>query len=261
MIPAAQITHWRQHAPWANDDDVEQDLVISRALVEIFRVPFLRERLAFRGGTALHKLLLAPATRYSEDIDLVLLVDEAHGPIIDALREALAWITTKPNRDKGFNLTMRFGFQTTAGAARKVKVEANRGEYFSAPHTIEMAYAVASPFFSGSTDIRTYCVEELLATKFRALYQREKGRDLYDLWYAAQQKQIDFESVYALFTEYWKRSGQSALRRVDVKKNMDLKHAKGVFADVLPLLRDDVKYDPDAGYAWFGQSVLPLFPV
>lgn len=50
---------------------MEQDLVISRALVEIFSVPHLASSLAFRGGTALHKLFLRPAARYSEDIDLV----------------------------------------------------------------------------------------------------------------------------------------------------------------------------------------------
>lgn len=47
---------------------VEQDLVISRALAEIYAVPEIAERLAFRGGTALYKLYLRPAARYSEDI-------------------------------------------------------------------------------------------------------------------------------------------------------------------------------------------------
>ena len=260
MIPTAQITEWRRHAPWANDDDVEQDLVISRALIELFRVQFLRDRLAFRGGTALHKLVLAPATRYSEDIDLVLLVDEPLGPILDAVRDALAWINPKPTRDRGFNLTMKFGFETAAGTPRKLKVEANRGEHFSAPRVVEVAYSVDSPFFKGDTRIRTYALEELLSTKFRALYQRSKGRDLYDLWYAAQQKQVAFDQVYALFTEYWKNDGKETLRRDAVRQNMDAKHARGVFADVRPLLRTGTAYDPDTAYAWFDATLLPLFP-
>ena len=45
---------------------VEQDLVICRALVSIFSDEFLRANLAFRGGTALHKLYLSPQPRYSE---------------------------------------------------------------------------------------------------------------------------------------------------------------------------------------------------
>lgn len=40
---------------------------------ELYNRPILQERLAFRRGTALHKLVLAPATRYSEDIDFVYL--------------------------------------------------------------------------------------------------------------------------------------------------------------------------------------------
>ena len=50
---------------------VEQDLVISRALVEMYSVPELADLLAFRGGTALYELHLRPPARYSEDIDLV----------------------------------------------------------------------------------------------------------------------------------------------------------------------------------------------
>lgn len=67
MIPRDYITEWRAHAPWVQDIQVEQDLVISRALVAIFSYPLLREALAFRGGTALYKLHLKPAARYSED--------------------------------------------------------------------------------------------------------------------------------------------------------------------------------------------------
>lgn len=68
MIPQAWITEWRSQAPWVDDAQVEQDLIISRALVEIFSDPSMRESLAFRGGTALYKLYLTPAAGYSEDI-------------------------------------------------------------------------------------------------------------------------------------------------------------------------------------------------
>ena len=42
-----------------------------------------------------------------------------------------------------------------------------------------------SPWFTGATDIITYELDELMATKLRALYQRRKGRDLFDIWYVA----------------------------------------------------------------------------
>ena len=71
MIPRDFITEWRNEAPWPSDEQVEQDLIISRAVVEIFNVEEISRRLAWRGGTALHKLYLQPASRYSDDIDLV----------------------------------------------------------------------------------------------------------------------------------------------------------------------------------------------
>ena len=67
MIPLAQITQWRQTAPWSDDLQVEQDLILSRIIIEIFADPFLYQELAFRGGTALHKLFFTPPARYSED--------------------------------------------------------------------------------------------------------------------------------------------------------------------------------------------------
>ena len=86
MIPQAHIISWRSVVPWPSDAQVEQDLVISRALVEIFNKDFLNQQLAFRGGTALHKLFIDDKSRYSEDIDFVVTEDQDYGPIIDALR-------------------------------------------------------------------------------------------------------------------------------------------------------------------------------
>ena len=71
MIPITDIRAWGNVVPWKNDEQVELDLVISRSLVEIYSDKYLAENLAFRGGTALHKLFLSPQPRFSEDIDLV----------------------------------------------------------------------------------------------------------------------------------------------------------------------------------------------
>ena len=89
MIPRDYITEWRAHAPWVQDFQVEQDLVISRALIAIFNHPVLADALAFRGGTALYKLHIHPPARYSEDIDLVQVRAEPAGPMMDAIREVL----------------------------------------------------------------------------------------------------------------------------------------------------------------------------
>jgi predicted nucleotidyltransferase component of viral defense system len=89
MIPRAYITEWTQYAPWKSNEQIEQDLVICRVLVEIFSDPFLSKELAFRGGTALHKLYLNPQPRFSEDIDLVQVNEGVIGSILERIRELL----------------------------------------------------------------------------------------------------------------------------------------------------------------------------
>ena len=89
MIPAAHITAWAHFAPWADMGQIEQDLIISRAIIDIFSDEFLREELRFRGGTALNKLHFPEALRYSEDIDLVRTTHGPIGGILDRLREVL----------------------------------------------------------------------------------------------------------------------------------------------------------------------------
>ena len=60
MIPRDYISEWRERAPWTEDFRVEQDLVISRALIAVHSDPVLAQALALRGGTALYKLYLTP---------------------------------------------------------------------------------------------------------------------------------------------------------------------------------------------------------
>ena len=76
MIPRRYIEEWKEFAPWPEDAQVEQDLIIEKALVQLFSEPFLRERLAFRGGSALHKIFHKLQRRYSEVIDLVQISQE-----------------------------------------------------------------------------------------------------------------------------------------------------------------------------------------
>ena len=71
MIPSRDIIEWSDFVPWTSNEQVEQDLVISRSLVELFTDEIILENLAFRGGTAIHKLFLSPQPRYSEDSTIV----------------------------------------------------------------------------------------------------------------------------------------------------------------------------------------------
>lgn len=89
MISAQELAQWRPVAPWSSDLMVEQDYLISQAVAAIFEDKFLKGQVAMRGGTVLHKAHLAPASRYSEDIDLVLVGDRPPGHIKKALTRVL----------------------------------------------------------------------------------------------------------------------------------------------------------------------------
>ena len=111
MIPKAYITTWRAQAPWRLDAQVEQDLVISRAIVDLFSVPEITRSLLFRGGTALYKIYLTPPVRYSEDIDLVQVRAESIGETLDRVRAVLDPWLGQPSRaftEERVNLVYRF---------------------------------------------------------------------------------------------------------------------------------------------------------
>src|SRR3990167_4186626 len=92
MIPEYCLTEWRQQVPWVEDYQVEQDLIISRALVSLYENPKIKDKLVFRGCTALHKLYIKPSARYSEDIDLVQISSGSIGEMINEIRLSLSWL-------------------------------------------------------------------------------------------------------------------------------------------------------------------------
>jgi predicted nucleotidyltransferase component of viral defense system len=86
------------HAPWLQDAQVEQDLVITKALIQLYSDPHIAEAFAFRGGTAMQKLYYRKATRYSEDIDLVQVRKEKIGESIDVIRKIIDPRLGEPKR-------------------------------------------------------------------------------------------------------------------------------------------------------------------
>lgn len=248
MIPAAYITEWRSHAPWAQDAWVEQDLIISRALVEIFGTEGPADSLAFRGGTALYKLHLTPAARYSEDIDLVQTRAEPIGHTLDAVRAVLDPWLGNPQRvlkDGRVNLIYRFESEDVPPLRLRMKIEINSREHFSALGLVRMPFQVESSWFSGTAEINTFAIDELLATKLRALYQRKKGRDLFDLWLALERRVIDPLRLLACFDRYMIEGGQG-VSRARFEANLHEKRTSPVFrSDIDPLLRADIAWDLD----------------
>lgn len=248
MIPRAQITAWRSQAPWSQDEQVEQDLILSRALTAIFGRPFLRQALAFRGGTALHKLHFDPPGRYSEDLDLVQVEAGPIGPVLAELREALdPWLGVPAWEQRSDSAKLLYRFETTTLPVQRmrVKVEIDTREHFSVDGLQHVPFIVESRWHSADELITTFTLEELLATKMRALFQRRKGRDLYDLWLGLTTLDPDEAHIVDCLGQYLARTDTS-VSRAEFEANMVRKLASSDFrADVIPLLRDAAGYDVD----------------
>lgn len=252
MIPQAYITEWSNQVPWRTNEQVEQDLVICRALVEIFSDPFLSERLAFRGGTALHKLYLQPQPRYSEDIDLVQITEEPFGPVIDKLRERLAFLGDPVRKQKEHNNTLVFRFESEFPPVQRLrlKVETNCREHFTVLGLKKIPFSVESSWFNGSCEITTYQLEELLGTKLRALYQRRKGRDLFDLNKAfISVDNLNVENLIKCYIEYMKFSVGQPPSQKQFMDNMELKMNDSEFSgDITALIRPTENYNQNDAY-------------
>jgi predicted nucleotidyltransferase component of viral defense system len=263
VIPLDFVTEWRSTAPWAQDSQVEQDLIISRALVEIFAVPEARAALAFRGGTALYKLHLTPPARYSEDIDLVQVTAGPIGNLLDAVRARLdPWLGTPRRTLKEGRVVLHYRLQSEAPTPlpMRLKIEINSREHFSVFDLVDHKHEVRSRWFSGDASIKTYHLDELLGTKLRALYQRKKSRDLFDLWTAHRGAGTDPERVVFCFLRYLDAGGHR-VSRAEFEANLAAKLADRMFTrDIDPLLAPRVPWDIEDAARYARTELLARLP-
>lgn len=264
MISKAFITAWRAKAPWSSDAYVEQDLILSRAIIEIFSDPFLRKRLALRGGTALQKLYLKEPVRYSEDIDLVQRLAEPIGPVIKALRAELDVWLGKPKWElsrANASLVYRFDSEMAPVEPLRLKVETNTREHFSVLGYQSKTLTVDNPWFKGSTELVTYELEELMGTKMRALYQRQKGRDLYDLNYVLEKfPNLNYRKIVQCFQKYLAHENLQ-VSRAQFEANMHEKmNSKRFRVDIHPILHPDQKFDIVNAYARVHKGLIVRLP-
>jgi predicted nucleotidyltransferase component of viral defense system len=259
MIPITDIRAWGNVVPWKNAEQIEQDLVISRSLVEIYSDKYLSENLAFRGGTALHKLFFTSQPRYSEDIDLV---QKDAGPIKDiitGLRTALAFLGEPKVKQKTHNNTLifRFDSENITPVPLRLKVEVNCREHFSVLGYKESTFSVDTRWFKGTANIQTYEIEELLGTKLRALYQRKKSRDLYDLYKAIILSNPDPKKVLACYASYMDFSKVTSPTRKQFANNLKDKLQDKVFiGDTASLLRPGENYDAQEAFNVVNETLL-----
>lgn len=149
--------------------------------MEIFPDDLQKRSWAFRGGTVLHKLYFQPHVRYSEDIDLVQINSEPINPILQQIRERLAFLGTKrvvKQHIHNNTVVYRSDMSIQPIINLRLKIEINTHKHFMVLGLKEIHYKIENGWFFGECNLTVYELEELLGRKMRALFQRHKGRDL-----------------------------------------------------------------------------------
>ncbi len=260
MIPKAYILEWQKHANWKSNAQIEQDLVIERALVELFSNEVISGNLAFRGGTALHKIFLSPQLRYSEDIDLVQISPGPIKPLMAEIGKAMSFLGNKRNVKQNMNMnTVVYRFQTEIAPIvnARLKLEINTREHFSVFGVKKVSHTLVNSWYSGHAMLTTYEPEELLGTKLRALYQRKKGRDLFDLYFALQRLGLDVEKIIGSYKEYMQADGSKVVTAREMLLNLEKKMIDPLFlGDMTALLQPKTKYDPHEAYEYVKKELI-----
>ncbi len=264
--------------PWSAQYQVEQDLLLCRAMVALFNDAFLGAQIAMRGGTLLHKVHLAPPSRYSEDIDLVVVGTRPEDHIRRAIRRVLADVLGMPKASVWDTLTLalrntvkssrvlRMTYSLSSlmepGRMLDIVVEANVTE--RTPHRSVVAIPFRFPFRDQSvqTQIKAYDIHELLGTKMRAMFQRKRGRDLFDLYWALTKSTspVDPAGIIESFQHYMKQEVTKAGRAKFVGILEAHLQDRGFCSDMEPLLRAGISYDPQSAGIYIKTNLLSLLP-
>lgn len=254
MIPTAFLQEWSAQAPWPDLRQIEQDLIICRALCDLFNAPALAGKIAFRGGTAINKLLLKQPLRYSEDIDLVQVKSEGIGATVDAVRNCLSWLgkCSRHHAEHSMHLLFKFAPEVEPGATLKLKVEVNTREHESLFGLKSYPFAVDNGWYQGKTQIASFEPEELFGTKLRALLQRRKNRDLFDLNEGLKQPGLHTGKLIACFEHYLAMEGTS-ITRANAEQRMLAKLTRSLTDDIKPLLPAGIHFNDEDALAAFNK--------
>src|SRR5690606_7799848 len=129
--------------------------------------------------------------------DLVQTRPEPIGATVDGIREALAWLGDCRRKQAGhsMHLVYRFAPEAEPESSLRLKVEINTREHQALFGVRSYPFSVDNGWYHGSADIASFDQEELFGTKLRALLQRRKNRDLFDLAHGLTQLQLDVDKL------------------------------------------------------------------
>ena len=185
------------------------------------------------------------------------------GPLLDAIRGKLDRWLGRPARSRsrgGVTLTYRFESEIPPVRPLRLKIEINAREHFTVLGYTRRRCTADNPWFAGSSDVTTYELDELLGTKLRALYQRKKGRDLFDLWLCIERQLLDPDCLVACFAKYMEHE-KHAISRAQFERNLREKQQdSGILNDIAPLIASGIDYNPRSAIDVVLQTLIQRLP-
>ena len=219
---------------------LERDYCLSWFLVGLSRNP-LRDRLLFKGGTALKKCYFADY-RFSEDLDFTLARAVEFDPIrreletaFEAARQASGVVLRYARDDRhphANSYTFYLGYEGPlpgSPAGKEVKVDMTIREEVVFPIE-ERPVLRGYPEYEDLPEdarVRVYSLREIAAEKVVALLDRARNepRDLYDLWHLVEHSRVDLGQA------------AEAITRKLVARNQELRSISGALLQKEPRYR------------------------
>jgi predicted nucleotidyltransferase component of viral defense system len=185
---------------YSNESGLRDIMIAEKEVVLTFLLQLLSERgilnrMAFKGGTCLRKMFLGTQGRFSTDLDFTGVEEHDHEEVILAMMEAFqqpfhgiqfaipdeGYYETQDGLSWGVNPT--YAHEWNASAISEIKLQISRRETPTLPTErrpqLEQSYFKLLPFVPAQ--VVCLALEEILAEKIRACYQRNKARDVFDL--------------------------------------------------------------------------------
>lgn len=204
MIPPGEIARLAHRWGMA-DKTIEQDYVLTWVLLAIANSP-LRNRLAFKGGTAIKKVYV-PDYRFSEDLDFTLLDETSNEELAAEVEATFPWLQRQVNivlavrRVETHQTGNPAIYMNYVGplrgdlGSRFFKTDFTRDEWLSFAPVAASVHAPYSDCQGRNETILAYPPEEILAEKLCALLGRTEPRDLYDVHYMLVHQLADSQAV------------------------------------------------------------------
>ncbi len=248
-------------------------------MTALFDDAFLKTQISMRGGTLLHKVHLAPASRYSEDIDLVVIGDRPDEHVRKAINRVLLGVLGRPTSSawQAVKLAVRNAVKPSKvlrviyrvpsvadprGMPLELVIEANVTERKSYRPISLLPFSYLFRDEIVATTVNGFEIHEMLGTKMRALFQRRRGRDLFDLYWALTEAgtPVNPAEIIELFLYYLQQEGTVATRDEFIGLLQSHLNDRGFLTDMNALLRTGIAYDPIAAGDYVIGSLLKLLP-